>query len=262
MVKKLLKKLHARLKVYVLPKQLLLPNVQPSQEEIQKTLKENSIEREWYKHIKSYESVEDILADFKSKKLARVQSSANYLTILRLRNPKLETTYPPFLTQPTKDLLDEVMLSWRKEATKQGYSASIKIAVTSLIRSKAYQDEIVAAGKLADPDSVHTKGEAFDIDAAGYYLDGVPVNARKNKHTDFHRAFKSLHADVENPEYGDYSLYQPEIHEILHTVLKAKYRENKLHFIHEHAGTTNAVFHICRNPSYIPYKTQKNEDHN
>ena len=255
MVKKLLKKLHAKIKVYILPKQLLLPNVQPTQDEIRQTLQENSIEREWYKHVKSYKSFEEILADVRSKKLARVEVNDNYLPILRLRNPQLETTYPPFLTQATKQLLDEVMLSWRDEVTRQGYSGSIQIAVTSLIRTKAYQEEIVAAGKLADPDSVHTKGEAFDIDAAGYYLDGVPVNARKNKHTDFHRAFKSLHADVENPEYGDYTLYQPEVHEILHDVLKIMHKENKLHFIHEHAGTTNAVFHICRNPAYIPHNT-------
>ena len=126
----------------------------------------------------------------------------------------------------------------------------IRIAITSLVRTVPYQNTIVKAGKLADPDSAHTRGEAFDIDASGYYIDETPINPRTSMQADFMSAFKEIGADVYDQSFGDFSLYQPRVHELLKDVLERMMAEGKLHFVPEFPGTSNACFHVCRNPEY------------
>ena len=239
-----------RVNHYHVPKTLLLNNVSLKASELRKVLRENAIERGWYKGIQPYRSLADIILAVETGKLVRVVPTDNYQPIMRLSNPMVAEMYPGYLTSEAKQLLDEVGTAWRQAMGQAGLDSKIKLAVTSLVRTVSYQQAIVRAGKLADPDSVHTRGEAFDIDGSGYYIGSIPINARKDRQDDFKNAFRELGAAEDAPEFGDYKLYQPEVHQMLGRVLDHMQSQEKLHFVVEYADTTNQTFHICRHPSY------------
>lgn len=250
MVAKALNHLRRRFAALRLPKPLLMNNVNLDPEHKRQVLAEVAIERDWFKKVEPFQNLAQILSAYGSGRLAKVEITANYSPILRLRNPKLAESYPGYLTKAAKILLDEVGQRWREQAEASDIDRGIHLAVTSLVRTQPYQNTIVKAGKLADPNSVHTRGEAFDIDASGYYAGDVAINARSAVHNDFQQAFKELDAELPTPQWGDYSRYNPKVHDILRRVLDEMSREGKLHFVVEYPGTTNRVFHVCRNPNY------------
>lgn len=249
MISKLFKKI--RDKTYLrLPGLLLMNNVNLSEEHKREVLKQVKIETEWYKNQPGYESFAHILSAKAKGALVSVTSTRNYAPILRYRNPRLAEVYPPFLSPAAKEILEEVSSRWRDEADKKGIDPEIKLSVTSLIRTIPYQNTIIKAGKLAAPDSVHTRGEAFDIHGSGYYAGEVPVNNFSHKQSDFEQVFKKLNAALTSPAFGDSSLYNPQVREILLFVLSQMQEEGRIHFVNEYPDTANEVFHICRNPSY------------
>ena len=233
-----------------LPRLLLMSNIKLDDEHKRAVLAENAIEREWYEGVEGFHDLEAILAAAREGLLVKVEPTVNYLPIMRLRNPKLIATYPPFLTPQAKALVDEIGRRWRQEMNKARLDKEIRFALTSLIRTKPYQATIVKAGKLADPDSVHTRGEAFDIDASGYYLGEVPVNARTGLQKQFRQAFKDMEAELKAPEFAEYSEFRPQAMKLLKQVMEQMQSEQKLHFVHEFPDSTNDVFHACRHPEY------------
>ena len=250
MLKKLFKWLHRDVLVLRLPKTLLISNIKLDDAHKKAVLAENAIERKWHHHTPQFHSPEQILAAFGTHRLALVEPNDDILPIKRLRNPQLVATYPAYLTVNAHALLFEVGRRWREAVTKAGWDSQIRLAVTSLIRTESYQHTLVLAGKLADPDSAHTRGEAFDIDASGYYLGETPINPRTAMQDGFRQAFKAMGADTNGIAFGDFALYKPEVHTILKEVLIQMQQENKLHFVHEFPGTGNDCFHVCRNPEY------------
>ena len=250
MLNKIIHILRRDILVLRIPKTLLISSIRLDQKHKKEVLAENAIERTWHHKTPPFTSSDQILAAFATKRLAQVEPNGNLLPIRRLRNPQLIATYPSYLTVQAHELLIEVGTNWRKAVKAEGFDNRIRIAITSLIRTKPYQDTLVKAGKLADPDSAHTRGEAFDIDASGYYIDETPINPRTTMQSDFQDAFKELGADVFTDAFGDFSLYQPKVHEILKLVLMDMQKAGKLHFVHEFPGTGNDVFHVCRNPEY------------
>lgn len=254
MVRQLAEKFNHYVRLLRLPKTLLISNVVLDSEHKRAILAENEIERSWYRGVKGFETVDQILAAAAVGRLTKVEPAPDYLPIMRLRNKKLIHTYPAYLTASSKALLDEIGAEWRKRMLEAGFDPRIRLAVTSLLRTMTYQATIVRAGKLADPESVHTRGEAMDLDASGYYLDETPINPRSQMQKDFAKAFKDMKADMVAAEFGDYALYEPEVHTILKQVLLGMQEEGKLHFVHEFPGSGNDAFHICRNPAYDPCK--------
>ncbi|MEO7617363.1 MAG: DUF5715 family protein [Candidatus Saccharibacteria bacterium] len=250
MLQKLIHFLRRDILVLRLPKTLLISSIRLDEKHKREVLAENAIERTWHHKTAPFTSPDQILAAFATKRLAQVVPTADLLPIRRLRNPQLIATYPSYLTTEAHALLLEIGSLWRQAASAAGFDERIRIAITSLVRTKAYQNTLVKAGKLADPDSAHTRGEAFDLDASGYYIDETPINPRTTMQADFQKAFKELGADVFTDTFGDFSLYQPKVHEILKEVLVDMQTAGKLHFVHEFPGTGNDVFHVCRNPEY------------
>lgn len=250
MLNKILHRLRRNILVLRVPETLLISNIKLDQSHLNEVLAENAIERSWYRKTPGFMTSDAILAAFATKRLALVEADANLLPIRRLRNPQLIDMYPSYLSTEANKVLIEIGIKWREAMKLEGFDGRIRIAVTSLVRTVPYQNTIVKAGKLADPDSAHTRGEAFDIDASGYYIDETPINPRTAMQADFMTAFKDMGADVFNQSFGDFSLYQPRVHELLKTVLEEMMAEEKLHFVPEFPGTTNACYHICRNPEY------------
>ena len=187
------------------------------------------IEHDWWGDIESYKSVEDILNDVENGNLVEVLPDENFHLIMRLTNPDLEN-WQPFLRRETYHLLREVVRRWRNKMNERNLPKNIKLAVTNLTITKAYQREIIKQGKLATDKASHSKGQSFDIDGCGYYEDDVAVNPR------FTENYKEV--------------YRPEVHELLKEVLDEMTKEHVLHYILEFAGTDNQSFHITRSPEY------------
>lgn len=250
MFKKIYHWLHRDVRILRLPRTLLISTIKLDQKHKREVLAENAIERSWYHKTPGFKSSEQILAAFGTKRLAQVVENDNFLPIRRLRNPQLVSTYPAYLTTDANTLLLEIGQAWRMQMKAEKLDPSIRLAITSLVRTVPYQNTLVKAGKLADPDSAHTRGEAFDLDASGYYIGDIPINPRTAMQADFKSAFKELGAEVYDQSFGDFALYQPHVHGILKEVLLSFQAAGKLHFVHEFPGTGNDVFHVCRNPEY------------
>lgn len=252
MVRRTIQDLQRRISALRLPKPLLLNNVDLSQAHLKAVLKEVEVEQQWYKDVPPFQSLAQILSAYGTGRLVKVESNLDYQPIMRLRNPKLAESYPGYLTPEAKKLLNEIAHHWREQMEAAGLDKAIRLAITSLVRTTVYQRTIVKAGKLASPDSPHTRGVAFDIDASGYYIGETAVNARQGEQAKFHEAFKELGAELPQPTYADYDRYNPAVHELLKQVLITMTKDQKLHFVIEYPGTTNQVFHVCLNPSYQP----------
>lgn len=246
----MIKYLHLFFNKLRIPKLLLLNNVGVTATEKKVTYEATKIEREWYKNVAPYEDNEQIIKDVGAGKLIKVEGGDNFLPILRYRNQGLHTLYPPYLTPATESLLQDIATKWRRECEKAGVSKAVRLSLTSMLRTRSYQETIIKAGKLAMPSSPHTRGEAFDIDGCAYYDGDVPINPREGKQKIWQMAFRKLHAALPAPKFGDYDSYDPRVHQILKGILEDMQSIGRLNFVHEHQGTTNACFHICRNPLY------------
>jgi len=252
MIKLALKKIKDKINNFSLPTVLLRNFIKITDKDIYLVRKQTAIERRWYKKVKPFTSIQEILLAAKRGQLVKITPTKNYCPILRLRNNQLIEKYPPFLTTAAKNLLDEISEKWRSLCSEAKIDSQIRLAITSLVRTQKYQDILIKSGKLAMPNSPHMRAEAFDIDASGYYLGEVPINPRSNYQKQFAKAFSAISAELSSPPFGDYRLYNPLVHQILLKVLKQMKRENKLNFVYEYPKTTNACLHICRNPDYLP----------
>ena len=132
-------------------------------------------------------------------------------------------------------LLKEVGRKWRGKMTAENLSKDILLAVTSLVRSVEYQENLIKRGKLGMPDSPHTKGQSFDIDGCGYYDNGKAINPRQSEN------------------YRD--IYNPHVHHLLKETLEEMKKENCLNYILEYENTDNQCFHVTRNLAYQPRET-------
>ncbi len=197
-------------------------------EEIEDVRRLSEMERAWWRGYPSYKTNEQILEDFKKGALAKIESNKNLNLIMRFLNPNLEK-WRPYLNKDTAKLLYEIGARWREKMRAGNLPDDIRLAITSLIRTVDYQKEIIRAGKLAMPDSPHTKGQSFDIDGCGYYIENSIVNPRQ----------------CENYQ----EIYKPLVHKILKEVLEEMKNDEYLSYIQEYKNTDSQCFHITRNPA-------------
>lgn len=200
-----------------------------SAEELERVRKLSELERNWWRALPAYETAEDIIKDIESGVLKKIESDENLKLILRFENPDLKD-WPPYLPKETAALLKSVGKRWREKVAREEISEETRLAVTSLIRTTAYQKELMKKGKLAMPESPHTKGQCFDIDGCGYYNGAQAINPRQTN-------------DYQNA-------YNPIVHKALKEALEEMKAENCLNYILEYEGTNNQCFHIARNPDY------------
>lgn len=184
-------------------------------------------ERKWWGNAPAYENLEQIEKDIERGILEKVESDKNVKLITRFISGEFKE-WPPYLHKETVIMLKNIGEKWRNKMEEIGLPDDIQLAITSLIRTKEYQEDLIKRGKLALKDSTHTKGQAFDIDGCGYYLNGKPINPRQDE------------------EYK--KEYNPKVHELLKEVLDEMKSQEVLNYILEFEGTTNQCFHIARNP--------------
>lgn len=205
--------------------------IKASTEEFERVKRLSELERNWWRNLPAYKTAEDIIRDAESGFLKKIESDENLKLIMRFENSDLKE-WPPYLSKETAALLKEVGRRWRKKAARKEISEEVRLAVTSLMRTIEYQKELMAKGKLAMPESPHTKGQCFDIDGYGYYNSGKAINPRQT-------------ADYQN-------IYNSNVHEALKETLEEMKAENCLNYILEYEGTNNQCFHIARSPDYQP----------
>ncbi len=208
--------------------------VKASAEEIKRVEKLSEIEREWWKNYPAYLTTKDILKGVEDGTLEKVEPDENINLIMRFKNPDLKD-WQPYLHKDTALLLKEVGRKWRGKMTAENLSKDILLAVTSLVRSVEYQENLIKRGKLGMPDSPHTKGQSFDIDGCGYYDNGKAINPRQSEN------------------YRD--IYNPHVHHLLKETLEEMKKENCLNYILEYENTDNQCFHVTRNLAYQPRET-------
>lgn len=222
------------------------------QGEYERAMEITKVERDWYAGKTPYQDDEAVEEGIANGALVKVAGSPNYLPIMRFRNPDLHQKYPPYLSKNAKALLDEVGSAWREKMDARGKPKEIRLALTSMVRNFEYQEELLKAGRFAQENSPHTFGEAFDLDSAGYYVGENPMNPRLAVKEQFEQGFQELSKRLKPKELADLKQYDPEITLLLLEVLTQKGYEGKLHYIVEFAGTENEIYHVCRNPAYVP----------
>jgi hypothetical protein len=233
-----------------IPRELFVPNLGLTREHAKEVREETEIEREWYDDATPFANAQEIDDALSAGDLATLPDNPNYLPIMRYRNPKLVGIYPPYLRAATLALLNEVALNWRTRANHVGIDPRIRLSITGLVMSEEYRDQLIAAGKLAFDKGPHVCGEAFDIEGVGYYVGDTPLIPRFQ--AGIRKVFEDMQADVDAPDYINFDAYDPRVHKVLKTVLDEMMAAHKLHYAHEFPGSTNTVYHICRNPAYNP----------
>ena len=78
----------------------------------------------------------------------------------------------PYLTQPAKDLLDDIGLMFRQKVDEKGLE-SCKIIVTSLLRTKADVARLQQVNANATSNSTHCYATTFDITYQRFRLTGL-----------------------------------------------------------------------------------------
>ncbi len=200
-----------------------------SSEERKKIKSSLKLEYKWWGDKQPYKRVEEIIEDCKNGKLLRVASTNSFKLIMRLENPDL-TDWQPYASSSVISLLQRVGEAWRKKMREAGLSDDIRLPITSLVRTVKYQNNLIEQGKLAAENSSHTKGQSFDIDGCGYYIDDDVVNPRFT------------------PNYKE--IYEPMVHALLRETLEEMKSDGSLNYIPEYENTDNRCFHVTCSPNY------------
>ncbi len=235
--------------------------IDPTEEDIQQAMQGTELEREWFSDVPGFETNADILTAYEAGKLVKIGESANYRPIGRFLNPELHGTYPPFLPFAAHALLEVVSERWRQQANKLGVPEDVRLAITSMTRSIAYQRNLVAGGKLAVEDSSHTKVifGAVDADLGGYYQgfgdDVTAVSLREpNLQAPISRLFTTeLGATPAHPRLLGPAGFDPRVPEALLLATAEIYDIGAMNRLEEFAGTDNSCLHMVPHPDFMDF---------
>lgn len=233
-------------------KAIISTDAKPTDDDIASVQRETEIEKVWAAQIPAFTSEEVLAEAVVDGEAVKIEVDPNFVPIMRLRNPELHMTYPPYLRPFAADALHAITGEWRQRASQAGVNPRLRLALSSLSRTVDYQEALVAAGKLAVHDSPHTHGIAFDIPAAECYLeiDGefVSLNPRGDM-SHYQTDFQRLDAQLPQVKRGDYARdFDPRVTSILKSILDERQARGELHYIYEFQGTNNETFHICIKP--------------
>jgi hypothetical protein len=229
-----------------------------SPSEIESVERQISREADWFVGQPRYTTNGDIIASALNGELIKVEPTPNCRPIARYLMPENGHLYLPYLAPYAALALQLIGDRWRAEADQLGLPKNICLALTSLIRSMVYQQQLCnTPGKLALATSSHTAGGAFDIDCAGYYLmmgaDVVPVRLSSveeqlvmHDHTAQSMGIVATRTLVFGPEHFD-----PKVKQALMRAVGPFHEANFINVVPEYIGTTNECLHIGVNPRFV-----------
>ena len=212
-------------------------------------------ERSWFEHAPRFSDAAAITEAVVDGRLVPFTGDTNMSVVRRFRNPALNEQYPPYLTPNAEASLRGLGRIWRLVANEIGVPQEVRLAVTSLVRSQAYQNHLVAEGKLAVPDSTHVTGNAYDIDLGGYYIDledgrEATVSLREiDPQQEIAAAFgHDLAVKRDDPVRLGPEQYTPEPTQALLYVASILHQHQFINRVVELSHTPNRVLHIAAAP--------------
>lgn len=213
-------------------------------------------ERQWYEDTPRFLTNKNIQSAIKKRELRLIDETKDLRPIARF-NASVEG-FTPYLTSNAKRASKAFGSLWRVMLEKEYgiVNPSLRLAVTSMVRTQKYQDTLVKNGRFASPDSTHCTGNAFDIDLSGYYVHESDVQVVS--HVDPRRRKASqkigtLIARQLGETYNSKSITDHYDERITHAALLAAevmYEEKSINMIHEFKDTPHACLHVAVNPNY------------
>ncbi len=217
------------------------------------------MERAWYADTPRYPDNDAILNAAAAGELVFIGTDENVRPVKRFRNPDLHYTYPPYLAPHAAATLGALGMLWRIEATKLGIHPDVRLAVTSLTRSREYQKVIVTAGKLGVLDSTHQTGGTFDFDLQGYSVinfsgtrDAVVSTRKPAKQETIAEAFETdYRIRRDDPIRLGPEWFMPEVPRALLTAAQIMFDHGCISMVPEMVGTKNSALHVAAIPPHV-----------
>jgi len=133
---------------------------QTPEKELEQIRTQQKRELVWYKDIPTIETLDDLARAIETGHAVPIPTEGD--------GYKVSATIPEefrYTSQKTKSILDEITHAWKnKVQTEYGSkSENYFLVVSSLARTKQYQQNLIDRGYPALPESTHTKLGAFDI---------------------------------------------------------------------------------------------------
>jgi hypothetical protein len=213
-------------------------------------------ERQWYQDAQRIENDQHMKGAIKRGELVRVGDMKDIKPIARFQS-SIEG-FSPYLTAHALRAVKAFGGLWRimLERESRIVDPSLRLALTSMVRTQEYQNTLVTSGRFASPDSTHCTGNAFDIDVSGYY--SIEPNNHVISHVDPRRrkaskkigsliAEKMGHTFIDNIQCES---YDPRITQAALRAAEIMYEEDSINMIHEFKDSPNACLHIAVNPDY------------
>jgi hypothetical protein len=219
-----------------------------------------ALERSWYESAYRYPTNWDILRDAEAGKLTKVVGDENIKPPMRFLNHDLHHVYPPYLLPYAAETLQILGRLWREEANTLGVHPDIRLSVTSLTRSEAYQKELVAKGKLAVLDSTHLTGATFDLDLGGYRIvnffegrDAVVSLREPARQETIAAAFKTDYgaASADAPIRLGPEMFDHAVPQALMAAATILYEGGLINMVPEMVDTPNCALHISVAPPRV-----------
>ncbi len=217
-----------------------------------------SLERGWYADAPRFQTRQDIHDAVRSGELVQLHRSFDVLPIGRFGLGI--DGFDPYLTPNAWGAVHDLGGRWRAEL-EANYglmlTSNARLAITSMTRSLEYQARLVDGGRLASPDSTHCTGNAFDVDASGYYVVGLNGGGVESRVDPRRHAARQAIADELKSKHGssdNEALKSEEYdHFIVESLIAAARKmrdEGAINLIEEFSGTENACLHIAVNPDF------------
>jgi uncharacterized protein YcbK (DUF882 family) len=213
-------------------------------------------ERQWYQDAARFQTKKDIKSAIKKRELILVEASKDLKPIARF-NASLDG-YTPYLTRNAYRASKAFGSLWRMVLARE-YNIkdpSLRLAITSMVRTQKYQNILVENGRFAAADSTHCTGNAFDVDISGYY--SIQSKNQAISHVDpRRRAASAKIGQLIAQKVGEPLLHQAQSDHYDHRITEAAllaaevlHEEEAINLIHEFKDTPNACLHIAVSPDF------------
>ncbi len=238
------------------PRQVIRSFARSNEEERTRLNELLAPERAWYAGAERFATDHDVDLAIKAGRLVLVSDDNNLRRIGRFRLP--EHRHPAAaVTPPTLAAMQLFGQTWRAQLSLFDISQerTLRLAVTSMVRSQAYQNKLVQANALAVQDSTHCTGGAFDVDNSGYYrLVGSEVVAyghpeRVQQRAELHRSIDNNLGRLRDTIYHDD--YDERVTQAALAAAKILGEQGLLNVVPEFQGSPNAVLHMAVNPAFV-----------
>lgn len=228
--------------------------VHPAEQERMNLDQHLAREREWYKDSPRFQTLDDVQDAVSNGVLVTLEPDENIRLVGRFFSSEF-VGHQPHATPRAAVMARELGVLWRKQLESEYgiVDPSLYLSLTSATRFQRYQDQIVAEGKLASPDSTHCTGNALDFDVSALYqlIDGKFVSISDARR---HKGQRMIQEHIRRQAGGQgvqTEIGQGYDERYTHAAILAArlmHQSGEINLIEEFSGTENACLHMAVNP--------------